>query len=148
MDGVFLVPYTLQLSQNRNKLTQQQSSIREGLESVGRVVKGALEGKDDADEVDEMERGEIGGKGKGKEGGEAKEEEQIWLHCSVGDAIDDEENAGEQPMVSSSSVINQLTKRESDHFVPSTHSLRNKQRHCKASIDYGKLASRRKRSRI
>ena len=108
VDGVFLVPYTLQLSQNRNKLTQSQQptinlNVREGLESVGRVVKGALEGKEeDRDEVDEMERGEAGGKGKGKgkEGGEEKEEEQIWLHCSVGDAIDDEENAAEQPIVS------------------------------------------------
>ena len=118
VDGVFLVPYTLQLSQNRNKLTQSQQpainlNVREGLESVGRVVKGVLEGKEEEDEVDEMERGEVGGKGKGKEkdGGEGKEEEQIWLHCSVGDAIDDEENAAEQPIVSRNELLLLVGKR-------------------------------------
>jgi len=118
VDGVFLVPYTLQLSQNRNKLTQSQQpainlNVREGLESVGRVVKGVLEGKEEEDEVDEMERGEAGGKGKGKgkEGGEEKEEEQIWLHCSVGDAIDDEENAAEQPIVSRNELLLSVGKR-------------------------------------
>ncbi|GAA5938698.1 hypothetical protein JCM3775_001966 [Rhodotorula graminis] len=109
-DGVFLVPYTAQLLSKRAQLDQGSagdSALREGLQAVGRglgkVVRGtasavsgptrAAEGEDD---LDALERGAAGGSGEdreGEEGATVQEEEQIWLHCSVGDVEQDEEPA-------------------------------------------------------
>ncbi|GAA6006362.1 hypothetical protein JCM10207_000617 [Rhodosporidiobolus poonsookiae] len=103
-DGVFLVPYTAQLTSRRKALVSASGgdrpaseAVKEGLEAVGRgigkvvreVQKASMEGEE-RDELDELERGEGQGKGKGKQDA-ADEEEQIWLHCSVGDAEEEEE---------------------------------------------------------
>ncbi|BGP45916.1 hypothetical protein JCM10450v2_001751 [Rhodotorula kratochvilovae] len=101
-DGVFLVPYTAQLLSKRAKVEQGGTEkLREGLQAVGRglgkvvrgtasAVAGAAAGEED--ELDALERG----KGKGREdedGGDEvheEEEQQIWLHCSVGEAEEEE----------------------------------------------------------
>ena len=84
------------------------SGIEEGLvEKVGSFVKDAVTRKSQEgfeDEQSRIEKGEpLDRKGKGKEkvteGPEAAEE-QIWLHCSVGDVIDDEEVTNELPSAS------------------------------------------------
>ncbi|GAA5903852.1 Dsc3p [Sporobolomyces salmoneus] len=103
VDGVFLVPYTLQLASNRKKL-EQATNEREGIvEKVGSFVKDAV-GRDGAeDEESRLEKGELfDRKGKGKEkesNGTEQAEEQIWLHCSIGDVIEDEEVTNELPSV-------------------------------------------------
>ncbi|GAA6050073.1 hypothetical protein JCM3770_001356 [Rhodotorula araucariae] len=100
-DGVLLVPYTAQLLSKRAKVEQGGAGLgaeklKEGLQAVGRglgkVVRGtasaaAAAASDDEDELDALERG----KGNGRAGdrdaeGLQEEEQQIWLHCSVGDA--------------------------------------------------------------
>ncbi|GAA5954364.1 hypothetical protein JCM3765_004435 [Sporobolomyces pararoseus] len=105
VDGVFLVPYTLQLASNRKKLEQSMSGNEEGIVGkVGSFVKDAVTRKSQEgleDEQSRIEKGEsLDRKGKGKEkvtDGPEEAEEQIWLHCSVGDVIDDEEVTNELP---------------------------------------------------
>lgn len=122
VDGVFLVPYTLQLASNRKKL-EQATNEREGIvEKVGSFVKDAV-GRDGAeDEESRLEKGELfDRKGKGKEkesNGTEQAEEQIWLHCSIGDVIEDEEVTNELPSVSSdSSEFDSQKKRSSPDSV-------------------------------
>ncbi|GAA6029382.1 hypothetical protein JCM8097_003648 [Rhodosporidiobolus ruineniae] len=105
-DGVFLVPYTLQLNSRRAALvssTEEQpaaTAVKEGLEAVGRGIGKVVRevrkvGQGEKDELDDLERGEGSiGKGKEKEAAEEEEDNRIWLHCSVGDA---EEEEGEAP---------------------------------------------------
>lgn len=115
-DGVFLVPYTAQLLSKRAQLDQagvSDNALREGLQAVGRglgkVVRGTAsavsgpartaEGEDD---LDALERGAAGGLGEEGEEDEAppvQEEEQIWLHCSVGDVEQDEDPKEETDQV-------------------------------------------------
>ncbi|GAA5932644.1 Dsc3p [Sporobolomyces koalae] len=105
-DGVLLVPYTVQLAANRKKLEQRSSStadsaldLRRGIEKMGRVVKDVVQGESPPheSEASRMERGEIDIDAKGKANAEVprRQEEQIWLHCSVGDAIEDDETSNE-----------------------------------------------------
>ncbi|GAA5867832.1 hypothetical protein JCM1840_003459 [Sporobolomyces johnsonii] len=96
-DGVFLVPYTVQLLSRRAKLVQegQTQALKEGLEAVGRGIGKVVEVV--AGEGDREERGEKG-KGKARErtgAVESEEDARVWLHCSVGEAMDDEEVEGE-----------------------------------------------------
>ncbi|GAA6013144.1 hypothetical protein JCM11491_005195 [Sporobolomyces phaffii] len=102
-DGVCLVPYTLQLAENRKKLELSTTASPGIVGKVGSFLKDGI-GTGDDDEQSRLERGEAGpvdAKGKGKEcSGERDAEEQIWLHCSVGDVIQDEEAAtNEMPVV-------------------------------------------------
>ncbi|GAA5949151.1 hypothetical protein JCM10213_007107 [Rhodosporidiobolus nylandii] len=108
-DGVFLVPYTVQLNSRRAALvsatdakSSAEAAVKQGLEAVtrglGAVVREVRKaGEGEPDEADEMERGESSkAKGKEKEGAQAKEEDdRIWLHCSVGDAEEEEEKPAE-----------------------------------------------------
>lgn len=101
-DGTLLVPYTVALLSRRAKLVQQESEATrdallagalEGLEAVGREM---------GVSVSTSAREEGKGKGKGKEG-EEEEDDRVWLHCSIGDAMEDEEIEGERVQVSLSS---------------------------------------------
>ncbi|GAA5837560.1 hypothetical protein JCM9279_006788 [Rhodotorula babjevae] len=111
-DGVFLVPYTAQLLSKRAQLDQGSagdSALREGLQAVGRglgkvvrgtasAVSGPARTAEGEDGLDALERGAAGDAGEGgeeDEGEVVQEEEQIWLHCSVGDVEQDEEPAEE-----------------------------------------------------
>ncbi|GAA5984628.1 hypothetical protein JCM11641_004545 [Rhodosporidiobolus odoratus] len=103
-DGVFLVPYTVQLNSRRAALvtaTEENSStkaVKEGLEAVGRGIGAVVRevrkaGEGEKDEMDSMEKGESSkGKGKEREGAadRVEEDDRIWLHCSVGDAEEEE----------------------------------------------------------
>ncbi|BGO89436.1 hypothetical protein NBRC10512_006354 [Rhodotorula toruloides] len=102
-DGVFLLPYTLQLVSRRAKAVSPNSAadvgVKEGLQAVGRgigkVVRGTMGERAGEDEMSLLE------KGKGREdergtGEDEVEEEQIWLHCSVGEPIEDEEPTEEK----------------------------------------------------
>ncbi|GAA5894533.1 hypothetical protein JCM5296_005122 [Sporobolomyces johnsonii] len=100
-DGVFLVPYTVQLLSRRAKLVQegQTQALKEGLEAVGRGIGKVVEVVAGEGDRDGEERGEKG-KGKGKAGERtgavgSEEDARVWLHCSVGEAMDDEEVEGE-----------------------------------------------------
>lgn len=105
-DGVFLLPYTLQLVSRRAKAVSPNSAadvgVKEGLQAVGRgigkVVRGTMGERAGEDEMSLLE------KGKGREdergtGEDEVEEEQIWLHCSVGEPIEDEEPTEEKDQV-------------------------------------------------
>ncbi|BGP22661.1 hypothetical protein Rt10032_c08g3530 [Rhodotorula toruloides] len=102
-DGVFLLPYTLQLVSRRAKAVSPTSAadvgVKEGLQAVGRgigkVVRGTMGERAGEDEMSSLE------KGKGREderdlAEEEQEEEQVWLHCSVGEPIEAEEPAEEK----------------------------------------------------
>ncbi|BGO97544.1 uncharacterized protein family UPF0645, transmembrane [Rhodotorula toruloides] len=101
-DGVFLLPYTLQLVSRRAKAVSPNSAghvgVKEGLQAVGRgigkVVRGTMGERAGEDEMSLLE------KGKGREDEQAEqgeeEEEQIWLHCSVGEPIEEEEPTEEK----------------------------------------------------
>ncbi|GJN88677.1 hypothetical protein Rhopal_001643-T1 [Rhodotorula paludigena] len=106
-DGVFLVPYTAQLLSKRAQLARNtaerdaEQAIKEGLQAVGRglgkVVRSTttprLGRRSEDEELDALEEGRSG-KDKGSdEVREATrpEEEQIWLHCSVGEVVDEDE---------------------------------------------------------
>ncbi|GAA6060156.1 hypothetical protein JCM10212_001453 [Sporobolomyces blumeae] len=116
VDGVFLVPWTTQLLANRAKLdpstTNPTSGDRGGIvERMSGVVRGAVRKSLDGsaastNEQDEMERGRAGtGTGSGKVEGKGKvplgkaegADEQIWLHCSVGEAIQEDDVPTETP---------------------------------------------------
>jgi hypothetical protein len=62
----------------------------EGLEAVGREMGVNVVGRGEGE-------GEGKGKGKGKEG---EEDDRVWLHCSIGDAMEDEEIEAERLQVS------------------------------------------------
>ncbi|GAA5877416.1 hypothetical protein JCM16303_003324 [Sporobolomyces ruberrimus] len=103
VDGVFLVPYTLQLASNRKKLEQSMEDGGGGgiVDRVGSLVKDAVgnrkksfEGQED--DQSGLERGEAKGKDR-ENNGLSEAAEQIWLHCSVGDVIEDEEVVTELP---------------------------------------------------
>lgn len=71
----------------------------EGLEAVGREIGVSVRGDAVPDDK---------GKGKGKEvdpweklvGAGAEEDKTVWLHCSVGEAMEDDEIEGERIQVS------------------------------------------------
>ena len=97
-DGVALVPYTIQLLSRRAKLVEQQQSLVESseafiesLEAVGREIGVSVREKPEKDV-----------KGKGKQKGKdvvVDEDERVWLHCSVGEAMEDDEIEGERVQV-------------------------------------------------
>ncbi|GAA5925813.1 hypothetical protein JCM1841_006323 [Sporobolomyces salmonicolor] len=98
-DGVFLVPYTVQLLSRRARLVQegQAQALKEGLEAVGRGIGKVVEVVAGEGERGGEERGEKG-KGKARDGraaAETEEDARVWLHCSVGEAMDDDEVEGE-----------------------------------------------------
>ncbi|GAA5966808.1 hypothetical protein JCM21900_006096 [Sporobolomyces salmonicolor] len=98
-DGVFLVPYTVQLLSRRARLVQegQAQAIKGGLEAVGRGIGKVVEVVAGEGERGGEERREKG-KGKAREGraaAETEEDARVWLHCSVGEAMDDDEVEGE-----------------------------------------------------
>lgn len=101
-DGTFLVPYTVSLLSRRSKLVRSQNqgsgdAILDGLEAATGVN---LRGGEKLQE-------EKNSKGKGKEtvgwedlqGTEAEEESRIWLQCSVGEVMEDDEIEGERIQV-------------------------------------------------
>ena len=112
-DGTYLVPYTVKLLSRRAKLVRQEAQgnaevlfdgAMEGLEAVRREIGVSVRGEKDnsADAV------ALSGKGKGK----AKESDKwdhliteddktVWLHCSVGDVMEDDEIEGERIQVRS-----------------------------------------------
>ncbi|KAK4053810.1 hypothetical protein OIV83_001466 [Microbotryomycetes sp. JL201] len=110
-DGTFLVPYTVQLLSKRAKLVQKATkpnsqALLEGLEAVGREIgvnvraPSAIATGNSTDKTKDADDA----KGKGKErrtefdGTEVQEDERVWLQCSVGEPMDDEEMlaSGEQ----------------------------------------------------
>ncbi|SCZ97409.1 BZ3500_MvSof-1268-A1-R1_Chr4-2g07195 [Microbotryum saponariae] len=112
-DGTYLVPWTVQLLSRRAKLVRQQTQPNaeallegaiEGIEAaVGVTVPRAsidLKGGSKQDAAHQRDR-----KGKGKEkdmtlaGTEAENDKQVWLHCSVGEPMDDEEIDSERIQV-------------------------------------------------
>ncbi|KAM0792312.1 hypothetical protein ACM66B_004998 [Microbotryomycetes sp. NB124-2] len=108
-DGTFLVPYTVQLLSKRAKLVQRATkpnsqAILEGLEAVGREIGVNMRAPGSTNATAaaaEKGKGTDDSKGKGKEkehrnsfqGTEAEEDERVWLQCSVGEPMDDEEMA-------------------------------------------------------
>lgn len=108
-DGTFLVPWTAQLLSRRARLVRQETQgsgealfegALEGLEAVGREIGVSVRGeKEDASLKD------VKGKGKDAEGknalaGTEAEDNRVWLHCSVGDGMEDDEIEGERVQVS------------------------------------------------
>ncbi|ORY59426.1 DUF2407 C-terminal domain-domain-containing protein [Leucosporidium creatinivorum] len=105
-DGTYLVPYTVQLLSRRAKVLREETqpnreAFLEGLEAVGREI-----GVNVRDEKEEKE-----GKGKGKEkvvngleDTEAEEDKRVWLHCSVGEPMDDEEIEGEKEKIQTTQI--------------------------------------------
>lgn len=147
-DGVLLVPYELQLAENRRKLEQATTSRDEGIvDKVGSFVKGAV----NRTSFDAAERGEGPGvvdrKGKGKEMHTQEAVEQIWLHCSVGDVIEDEEVTTELPTVSSDSPhLPLLVEKDSLSLHRRDRSrTSSRPRLCKGSTGCEKPGSRKKR---
>ncbi|TNY23689.1 DUF2407 C-terminal domain-containing protein [Rhodotorula diobovata] len=118
-DGVLLVPYTTQLLSKRAQLDQAQGhagaeALREGIQAVGRglgkVVRGtasavARGGGVERDELDKLERGDgdeeerehapLLEEEEEEEEEEPQAEQQIWLHCSVGDVEEDDQERAE-----------------------------------------------------
>lgn len=118
-DGVLLVPYTTQLLSKRAQLDQAQGhagaeALREGIQAVGRglgkVVRGtasavARGGGVERDELDRLERGDgdeeerehapLLEEEEEEEEEEPQAEQQIWLHCSVGDVEEDDQERAE-----------------------------------------------------
>ncbi|BGP29906.1 hypothetical protein JCM10296v2_001658 [Rhodotorula toruloides] len=100
-DGVFLLPYTLQLVSRRAKAVSPNPAadvgVKEGLQAVGRgigkVVRGTMGERVREDEMSLLEKGRDDERG--AEDGE-EEEEQVWLHCSVGEPIEEEEPVEEK----------------------------------------------------
>jgi hypothetical protein len=98
-DGTYLVPYTVQLLSRRAKVLREETqpnreAFLEGLEAVGREI-----GVNVRDEKGKAEEGK--GKVKEKVGGglEVEEYNTAWLHCSVGEPMDDEEIEGEKEKI-------------------------------------------------
>ena len=99
-DGVALVPYTIQLLSRRAKLVEQQQSLVESseafiesLEAVGREIGVSVRDKPEKDV-----------KGKGKQRSKDStidDDERVWLHCSVGEPMEDDEIEGERVQVRS-----------------------------------------------
>lgn len=73
---------------------------------------------------DEKGKEEVKGKGKGKEkvGGalEAEEDNTVWLHCSVGEPMDDEEIEGEKEKIQASRFARRIEKRSAELTHPRT----------------------------
>lgn len=70
---------------------------------------------------DEKGKEEVKGKGKGKErvgggleGTEGEEDNTVWLHCSVGEPMDDEEIEGEKEKIQVSRSLGRRGGRETD----------------------------------
>ncbi|KAI5477785.1 hypothetical protein MNV49_005869 [Pseudohyphozyma bogoriensis] len=111
-DGIFLVPYTVQLLSRRARLVKEQSKgggelLLEGLEAVGREIGVNVRGGDEKEAEDTKGKGKGKGKGKAKEkawdglkGTEAEEDNRVWLHCSVGEVMEDDEIEGERVQTS------------------------------------------------
>lgn len=77
----------------REETQPNREAFLEGLEAVGREV--GISVRDEKAELAEKE-----GKGKGREGKGGEEEDQtVWLHCSVGEPMDDEEIEGEKEKI-------------------------------------------------
>ena len=103
-DGTYLVPYTVQLLSRRAKLVRDETqpnreAFLQGVEALGREI-----GVNVRDEKSEK-KDSATDKGKGKvkwdglEGTEAEEDKRVWLHCSVGEPMDDEEIEGEKDKI-------------------------------------------------
>lgn len=107
-DGTFLVPYTTQLLSRRARLVRQETQgngealfegALEGLEAVGREI-----GVSVRSEKEDGVPKDVEGKGKEAEGknilaGTDAEDNRVWLHCSVGDGMEDDEIEGERVQV-------------------------------------------------
>ncbi len=127
-DGIKLVPYARSLLDRRAKLVASQ--LEPTLPLIGELVTGAptaaeKEEKTKQQEQLERRRGSAVGsladdKGKGKEkevegrvfvgdeGTTVAEDEVVWLHCSVGEPIEDNEVQGEKEQVSRLRAIHRL----------------------------------------
>ncbi|KDE06544.1 hypothetical protein MVLG_03193 [Microbotryum lychnidis-dioicae p1A1 Lamole] len=105
-DGTYLVPWTVQLLSRRAKLVRQQTQPNaeallegaiEGIEAaVGVTVpRASIDLKGGSKQDAAQQRRDSKGKGKEKDmtlaGTEAEDDKQVWLHCSVGEPMDDEE---------------------------------------------------------
>lgn len=109
-DGIDLVDYTVKLLSRRAKLVNEESktsglAFYEELEAVGRNIGVELSSGNQSGAGVEKE---VKGKGKGREmnhysalaGTEAEDDQRVWLHCSVGEAMEDDEIEGERIQVS------------------------------------------------
>lgn len=104
------MPYTVQLLSRRAKLVQRESqpnsqALLQGLEAVGRELGVSVRNGSGEHERTEQQE-DVKGKGKSRQnewtdlkGTEAEEDKRVWLHCSVGEPMDDDEIAGEQDKV-------------------------------------------------
>ncbi|KAK4058836.1 hypothetical protein OIO90_000282 [Microbotryomycetes sp. JL221] len=105
------VPYTVQLLSKRAKLVQSAAkpnsqALLEGLEAVGREIGVNVTGSNDKVNGKRLEGDH---KGKGKETQTVADgDERVWLQCSVGEPMDDEEIAGEQDKVQQTAQITPL----------------------------------------
>jgi hypothetical protein len=151
-DGTYLVPWTVQLLSRRAKLVREQTQpnseaffegAMEGLEAVGReigvTVRGGGGGGDDKMNKEKAEdQRDVKGKGKEKEkslaGTEAEEDKRVWLHCSVGEPMEDEEIEGEKVQVCSLVRFARGVQLTTLRLCRLLKSLR-----CKASTDYEML---------
>ena len=120
-DGIKLVPYARALQDRRAKLVASQ--LEPTLPLLGELVTGAptaAEKEERAKQREQLERRRLSGggdgdKGKGKEaegrggaggaGAGEEEEEVVWLHCSVGEPIEEGEVVGEKEQVSAGDVV-------------------------------------------
>ncbi|SCV69269.1 BQ2448_2289 [Microbotryum intermedium] len=105
-DGIYLVPWTAQLLSRRAKLVRQQTQPNseallegaiEGIEAAVRVTvpRASIDLKGRTKQDAAHQRKDSKGKGKEKDrtlaGTEAEDDKRVWLHCSVGEPMDDEE---------------------------------------------------------
>ncbi|KAM0753899.1 hypothetical protein T439DRAFT_378013 [Meredithblackwellia eburnea MCA 4105] len=119
-DGTYLVPYTVKLVSRRAKLVKQQAQgnaevlfdgAMQGLEAVGREIGVTVPGNEGDEDGKGKGKGPASasskGKGKAKEsdnwdkmmstaGGVEEDDKTVWLHCSVGEPMDDDEIEGER----------------------------------------------------
>lgn len=139
-DGVFLLPYTLQLVSRRAKAVSPgvsaDAGVREGLQAVGRgigkVVRGTMGERAGDDEMSLLEKGKAKDDGTVSDGEE--EEEQIWLHCSVGEPIEDEEPTEEKDQVRLARLLQRV-------FVDTVLHSRRRLHRCKALTGFATRAS-------
>ncbi|KAL8278484.1 hypothetical protein RQP46_009174 [Phenoliferia psychrophenolica] len=111
-DGTYLVPYTVKLLSRRAKLVRQEAqgnaevlfdSAMEGIEAVRREIV-AVRGEKDPGPDASAAASSGKGKGKAKEsdkwdqlvGAVMEDDKTVWLHCSVGDTMEDDEIEGER----------------------------------------------------
>lgn len=100
-DGTLLVPYTVALLARRDKLVQQETrgngealyqGALSGLELIGvnNLLKPGRSSMDKDQSLFEKERQQT----------IIDEDDRVWLHCSVGEAMEEDEIEGERTQVS------------------------------------------------